>query len=59
MSCPVGRSRDAWAPQVSSEGTSVALTAGGQTETPGCYAAWREGSLKDKEGAGDQNKEEK
>lgn len=46
MSRPADRSRGAWAPPVLSEGTWVVPTAGGQTEAPGCYAAWREGNLK-------------
>lgn len=42
---PAGRSRGAWAPPALGEGTWAVLTAGGQTEAPGCYAAWREGNL--------------
>lgn len=45
MRPPAGRSRGAWVPQALREGTWVVLTAGGQTEAPGCYAAWREGNL--------------
>ena len=42
---PAGRSHGARAPLTPSEGTWAVLTAGGQTEAPGCYAAWREGNL--------------
>lgn len=52
MSHPAGKSRGAWVPLALDEGTWVVLTAGGQTEAPGCYAAWREGNLKKRQRQG-------